>query len=411
MRWNQLAEGCFIKLGSVPDRLWSQRQDIRNNGTKPKTTKPRTDAEIEAMDVADLYAAASEVFTSGEHREARRLLQALTAREPAHFMGWFLKGFCEDALGDIPEAIASYAVCIALQPDFYLAYYNRATMLLREGKVKEALSDFDRADSLEPRNPMTLMNRAIAKRCLRDYAGAERDLNIVLADHPQEVRALLLRHEMRISLGRETEAREDLIKGLNFQPATDLEWTTRGFYRMRDIKKAESAEAKRALAKEVLSDFDRALALNPRFRDALQNKAYLLGEILGDQKAALEVMDQLISYYPDYVPARAGRGVTLARMNRLEGAIKDADFCLLYDRTALGRYQIGSLFAAAAKHDAKHKEKALSLLAESLRLGMGRLELFTTDSDLDPLREDQEFHRLLRVAKELQTLKMDQTKP
>src|SRR5262249_46148571 len=153
-----------------------------------------------------------------------------------------------------------------------------------------ALKDFDRADSLEPRNPMTLMNRAIAKRCLRDYAGAERDLNIVLADHPQEVRALLLRHEIRISLGRESEAREDLVKGLKFQPTTDLEWTTRGYYRMHDIKKAESAESKRTLAKEVLSDFDRALALNPRLRDALQNKVHMLGEILGDQSASLEVL-------------------------------------------------------------------------------------------------------------------------
>ena len=63
---------------------------------------------------------------------------------------------------------------------------------------------------------------------------------------------------------------------------------------------------------------------------------------------------------------------------------------------------MASLYAAAAGHDPKHKEKALSLLAESLRLGMSRLELFATDSDLDPLRQDPEFQRLLRVARDLQ---------
>jgi eukaryotic-like serine/threonine-protein kinase len=160
-----------------------------------------------------------------------------------------------------------------------------------------------------------------------------------------------------------------------------------------------------------LGDYDRALALNPRSRDALQDKAHVLSEILNDQTAALEVMDRLVAFYPDYVPARAGRGVTLARLNRLDDALRDADFCLMHDDTALGRYQIGCLFAVAARHDPKHAEKALSLLAESLRLGMNRLEMFATDSDLDPLRKDQEFQRLLRVAKELKDRKIGQAKP
>jgi len=35
---------------------------------------------------------------------------------------------------------------------------------------------------------------------------------------------------------------------------------------------------------------------------------------------------------------------------------------------------------------------------------MDRLELFATDTDLDPIRNDPEFQRLLRVSEELKKL-------
>jgi serine/threonine protein kinase/Flp pilus assembly protein TadD len=402
LKWNEFAKTCFAKLGPLPDRLRSQRDAI-DRGKKTEAAKPRTDAELAAMDAADLYAAASDLFSTGEHREALRHLAELTARDPAHYMAWHLKGMSQEQVGDTVAAATSFTVCIALRPEFPWPYANRGNMNYRLGNVKEALADLDRADALEPRVPHTLMNRALVKRSLRDFVGAERDLTAVLADHPDEVRALLIRYDARLELGHVKDATADLLKGLNTVPQDDVGWATRAYYRLRHGRKdAVTTEAKLALADRVIADCDEALKLNPRCQPAFQNKAHALSELKGDNVAALDVMNQLIGFYPDCLAARAGRGVSLARLGKLEDALKDADYCLVHDRTPYGRYQIGSLFAAAVKFDPKHKEQAVTLLADSLRRGLDRVELFTMDRDLDPLRGDPEFDRLLRVAKELQ---------
>ena len=393
LKWNHLAETCFVKLGTVPDRLRSQRDEIENDRPKLAKKKVLSDAELAAMDAADLYAAASDLFSAGEHRQSLRHLDALTGRDPSHFMAWHLKGLSQEALGDTAAAAASFTVCIALNKEFPWPYASRASMNLRLKKSKEALADLDRAVALEPKNALTLVNRAWAKLTVKDYAGADQDLTAVLTDDPSEVRALLLRHDARKRAGRLDEANADLANALKAVPRTDAAWCARGYYQMEhDPKKA-------------ILDYEEALKLNPRCQMALHNKAYVLSEKVRDNNAALQTLEQMMAFYPDSVNARACRAVILARKGQLEEALKDVDYCLVCDPSACGHYRMACLFAVATKFDPKYKERALSLLADALRLGYERLGLFATDPDLDPLRKDPEFERLSRVAQELQQKK------
>src|SRR5260370_1134789 len=310
-------------------------------------------------------------------------------------MAWYLKGICQQFLGNDWAALTSYTVCVALHSEFAWPYRNRGELYYKLGQTKPAFDDYERANVWEPRRPQMQMDLALAKRKIKDVAGAERDLTAVLDAHPNEVRALLIRHEMRLELrGREAEAKADLEKGLALEPQDDKAWSTRGFYRM--THGSNDREAKKARGKEALTDFEHALELNPRCISALLNKTYVKAELLNDNEGAIEAISKVIEFYADYLPARAGRGVLLARLGgneRLALAFKDADICLVFDSSAYCRYQIGSLYALASKHDPKYKEDALRLLGESLRLGLNRLDLFTTDSDLDPIRQDPEFHR------------------
>src|SRR5262249_10291801 len=77
LKWNRLAETCFVKLGAVPERWRSQRDEIENDRPKLAAKKARSDEELAAMDSADLYAAASDLFSAGEARQALRHLNLL----------------------------------------------------------------------------------------------------------------------------------------------------------------------------------------------------------------------------------------------------------------------------------------------------------------------------------------------
>ena len=74
----------------------------------------------------------------------------------------------------------------------------------------------------------------------------------------------------------------------------------------------------------ALADFEAALAIDPRYRFALQNKAHVLGEVLGRGEEALKVLDTLLKYHPDQVEPMCGRGVQLARFGRRDAALRDA---------------------------------------------------------------------------------------
>src|SRR5439155_284460 len=129
-------------------------------------------------------------------------------------------------------------------------------------------------------------------------------------------------------LGREEGARSDLAEAMKQEPSNEQDWVYRGTTRMK------------SQPEESLKDFNRALELNPRYFAALQNKAHVLAELLKRRGEALEVMNQIVKYFPDRVLARADRGVLLARLGDDKAARRDADYALTLDRSAYCRYQV-----------------------------------------------------------------------
>jgi tetratricopeptide (TPR) repeat protein len=167
---------------------------------------------------------------------------------------------------------------------------------------------------------------------------------------------------------------------------------TRGYWRLQDND-----------AKGALADFDEALKLNPRSRDAMQNKAVVLADYLEKPKDAIAVLDRLLEQYPDYVEARAGRGVYLARIGDGKRARQDAADCLRDEPTAYRYYQMAGLYAQLAKHEAdgQARRESFRLLALAVRTGFADLALMDKDSDIDPIRNSNEFKTLADHARAL----------
>jgi len=387
-----LAEAASPRAAASPT-LWRQRARLCTlRGQAEEADRCRRQAEaLPLASASDHYSAASDLIAQGRLREALPLLQQAVKWEPNNFWAHFILANCYDRFGQDARAEASYSVCIALAPTPW-AYFNRGLALLRQQNYRQAQSDFDEALRLQPDLADALVNRALACQGLGDYRGALEDLTAALQRGSAETRIYFLRSRVRDKLKDAEGARRDLDEGMRRQPADEKSWLARGFARLtRDPRGA-------------LSDFDRALELNPRSLQALQNRAHVLSEKLQRPDDSLQTLNRAIELYPDAAALRSGRGVLLARLNRRAAAHLDAEEALLRDSSPPRLYQVGCIFALTSRLQTEDRLRAHQLLSSALRRGYG-FELIDHDTDLDPIRQQPEFRRLVEAARALRAAK------
>ena len=132
---------------------------------------------------------------------------------------------------------------------------------------------------------------------------------------------------------------------------------------------------------------------------ALQNKANVLAEQPGRTEEAIRVLDSLLAIHPSYVPARAGRGVLLARVGHgARTRTLDAREALERDKTPFNTYQVAGIYALTSRQQPGDRREALRLLGLALSQGFG-LDLIGTDHDLDAIRDEPEFRQLVEAAR------------
>jgi tetratricopeptide (TPR) repeat protein len=211
------------------------------------------------------------------------------------------------------------------------------------------------------------------------------DLTAALDEGAAPTRIYFARAHLRERLGDRDGAAADRAEGLKLTPRDEMSWIARAEHRLDEPKAA-------------LADVEQALRLNPTSAPGLQLKAHLLAERLGRAPEAVPVLNQAVELYPDYVMARAGRGVLLARAGQREAAIRDAEEALLRDTRGPNLYQVACIYALTSRQEPADRVKALELLRAGLRTGFG-LDLVDTDADLDPIRKDPAFGPIVAAAR------------
>jgi tetratricopeptide (TPR) repeat protein len=200
---------------------------------------------------------------------------------------------------------------------------------------------------------------------------------------------------VRARAGDERGARQDREQGMQRAPDEELSWIARGLARLTTDPKG------------CLADLDEALKINPRSQAALEDKAHVLAEKMGRTEEAIRVLDEAIALYPDYVAARAGRGVLLARLGRRNEALKDAEHALRLDSGAGNLYQVAGIYALTSRTHTEDRFAAIRLLTAALRGGFG-YDLLADDHDLDPIRSDVQFRHLVEAAEALRAANVRQ---
>lgn len=129
--------------------------------------------------------------------------------------------------------------------------------------------------------------------------------------------------------------------------------------------------------------------MDPDHDRALQQAANVLSNWLGRDAEAVVALDRLVAARPQSAVALVNRAVLLGRAGDRAGAVRDAEAALLADPSPPIIYRTAGAFAQAGDN-----ARAIAQLTSALRANVGT-DLVDRDPDLDPLRDDPAFRRLV----------------
>jgi eukaryotic-like serine/threonine-protein kinase len=335
---------------------------------------------------------ACDLAARGRCREALPLVTAFVARNPTDYGGWFLKGRCHDFLGQYDDARAAYSTAAALNPKSPAPLAARGDLALRNARdLVQARADLDRALDLNSELSDARLSRALLLRRLGRFPEALADLNELLLDERAPTRLFFARAQVREAAGDRPGAAADRAEGLKRQPRDPASFVSRGLARQKADPEA------------ALADYQAAEQLDPFYLEALVNQAAVLGDVLNRPEQAIAVTDRLLELCPDHPNGRGGRAVLLARIGRAAEAVAEARRLLSDNPHPEASYHAACVFALAAKADPRYRDEAVRLVAAALRQGRG-YEYVLADPDLDPVRGDERFRKLVEAVKVMKDL-------
>ncbi len=185
---------------------------------------------------------------------------------------------------DYAEALKHYDAAIdPLNPDA-LAYFRRAAALDATGETDRALTDYDEAVRLGPKDPLAFLGRGILLTTRkRFYERAISDFSKVLALSPDRLEALMRRGDAYGQMGNFGPALADLDRAVALAPENAEVHVYRGL-----------ANSRRGDTPSALADYTAALARDPQNVDALVNRAAIFSTA-GDQPSAIHDLDAAIA--------------------------------------------------------------------------------------------------------------------
>lgn len=392
--WNRQAETSF--LGEKPPRgVFTQRAWLARLGgdTKGAEAAARTAAGTPLATAIDYRTEGRELMEQGNWKEAEEQLLKAIELDPSDFWATFALGTTAYRRGKDHEAITAFDRCLALDPTVPGVLYNRGLALLRTQQFKKAEVDFAKVIEAKDDWADPYLNRATAREAQGKFDDAVADLSKAIDLGYPPTAVLLVRSRVYGRMGQAEQAGKDREAGMKTPPTDEKGWITRGNLRMpKDGKDGLKAFA------DSLSDFDQALAVNPRSATALQCKARAYS-MAGENMKAAEALTELLGWYPEWLDALSGRAMLYARLGERAKAHADAEAALrLGGWRPATVYQVAGVYATTSKTSPDDKREAFRLLASALREGFGHT-LLEGDRELDPIRSEAEFSKVVEEAK------------
>ncbi|NNG00931.1 MAG: tetratricopeptide repeat protein [Desulfobacteraceae bacterium] len=245
----------------------------------------------------------------------------------------------------IPEAIGHYERAIQMDPLFAEAHYNLGNMKAKTGIFREAIEHYLHAVSLKPGYYLAHNNLANAYATEKDSLNAIRHWAEAIRLQPRNERPAA---NMAMAINRVpdlTKLRGAIDQWIAMDPRNA------GFYYAK-----ATMEKKRGDIRRASKAFEKAVSHNPQFLPALRG-LFEIYAINGDENAAITALNRMASVDPDQPTTY---------------------------------YNLACMYARQQK-----AETAFQMLETAIAKGYRNKALMKKDTDLDQIRDTEQFNMLL----------------
>lgn len=137
--------------------------------------------------LADLpeYKEAYARLDAKDYRGSIVILEKLLTQKAGSAGLYFALGKASQELGNNKEALSSYNKAIQLDPKNSKTFSNRGLVLGSFGDLKAALADFTKAITIDPSYYQAYSNRGVARGALGDNKGAIADFSQAISINPR----------------------------------------------------------------------------------------------------------------------------------------------------------------------------------------------------------------------------------
>ncbi|MEW6619494.1 MAG: serine/threonine-protein kinase [bacterium] len=219
-------------------------------------------------------------------------------------------------LGRLQEAVSCFDKALKINPRDAEVWYNKGFALGNLGRHQEAISCYDEALAINPRYAEAWGNKGNVLRRLGKHQEAISYFDEILKINPREALAWYNKGLALGNLGRHQEAIFCCDKALEINPRLTETWNNKG-----------SALGNLGRHQEAISCFDKALKINPKDAEAWYSKGNALVN-LGKSEEAISCYDEALEINRRYAEAWSNKGGALGKLGRYEEAISCCDEAL-----------------------------------------------------------------------------------
>ncbi len=157
-------------------------------------------------------------YKAGDLKGARDALERAVSLSPALAGAWNTLGPTRFQSGDTVGALQALQEAERLAPGWYQPCYNKAILLTRLKRYREALAVLDSLSLLYPANREVTLALANSLVGAGQFSRADKILNDLIAKHPDDLGALLTLAELNLNRGEKTQARVFVLRALSINP-------------------------------------------------------------------------------------------------------------------------------------------------------------------------------------------------